>query len=286
LVIVGIAQANSSIQVYVGGAPSGPACIANESGTFSCSLGTVTEGAKSVTAKATGTNGESVASQALTIVVDRTAPTVTISASASSANSGVKTGFTITVSENTTSLNSTSLSVTCTRWVAGGLCVQEDFAGSGRNYFVNGTLKRDAGSIPAGMTFRLNADAFSDIAGNAYVGSVAAGVAWDYAGPTPSVTRVDNLVTVTFNEVPVGFNASQLKQQRYDVGSYNYSEQLDLSNFMAVGTSGRVWSFNIPSYLYDPFNRVIDTEYFLEILAQKDSDGNFEQNTVISFFDF
>jgi hypothetical protein len=164
--------------------------------------------------------------------------------------------------------------------------VQEDFAGSGRNYFVNGTLQRDAGSIPAGMTFRLNADAFSDIAGNAHVGSVAAGVAWDYAGPTPSVTRVNNLVTITFNEVPVGFNASQLKQQRYDGGNYNYSEPLVLWNFMAVGTSGRIWSFNIPSNLYDPYNRDMYTEYFLEILAQKDSDDNFEQNTVISFFDF
>jgi hypothetical protein len=198
----------------------------------------------------------------------------------------VKTGFTITASENTTSLISTSLSVTCTRWVAGGLCAQEDFAGSGRNYFVNGTLQKDAGSIPAGMTFRLNADAFSDIAGNAHVGSVAAGVAWDYAGPTPSVTRVNNLVTITFNEVPVGFNATQLKQQRYDGGNYSYSEPLVLWNFMAVGTSGRIWSFNIPSNLYDPSNRDTYTEYFLEILAQKDSDDNFEQNTVISFFDF
>jgi hypothetical protein len=55
---------------------------------------------------------------------------------------------------------------------------------------------------------------------------------------------------------------------------------------MAVGTSGRIWSFNIPSNLYDPSNRDTYTEYFLEILAQKDSDDNFEQNTVISFFDF
>jgi hypothetical protein len=287
LVIVGSAQANSSIQLYVGGVISGSACIANESGAFSCSLGTVTEGTKSVTAKATGANGESVASQALTIVVDRTAPTVTISASAASANSGVKTGFTITTSEDTTSLISTSLSVTCTRWVAGGLCVQEDFAGSGRNYFVNGTLLRDAGSIPTGMVFRLNADAFSDIAGNAYVGPVAAGVAWDVAGPTPSVTRVDNLVTITFNDVPVGFDASQLEQLVYDGGNYIYREPVaGLSNFMAVGTSGRIWSFNISPNLYNPSNRDWYREYKLQILKQKDSDDNVEPHTVISFFDF
>lgn len=286
LVVVGNAEASSSVQIYVDGASSGSACTADGSGAFSCQLGTVTAGTKSVTAKATGVNGESVASQALTIVVDRTAPTVTMTASAASANSGVKTGFTITVSENTTSLTSSSLSLTCTRWVAGGLCVQEDFAGSGRNYFVNGTLVRDAGSIPAGLTFRLNTNAFSDIAGNSHAGSVAASVAWDYAGPIPSVTRVGSLVTITFSDIPVGFNASQLELLFYIGGNYDYKEPLTLWNFMAVGTSGRVWSFNVSSNLYDPYNRDMFREYFLQILGQKDSDNNVESAVAISFFDF
>jgi hypothetical protein len=235
---------------------------------------------------ATGVNGESVASQALTIVVDRTAPTVTMTASAASANSGVKTGFTITVSENTTSLTSSSLSLTCTHWVAGGLCVQEDFSGSGRNYFVNGTLVRDAGSIPAGLIFRLNANAFSDIAGNSHTGSVAAGVAWDSAGPIPSVTRVGSLVTITFSDIPVGFDASQLELLVFDGGIFAYKEALPLWNFMAVGTSGRVWSFNVSSNLYNPYNREVYREYFLQILEQKDSDDNVESTMPISFFDF
>jgi len=286
LVVVGNAPASSSVQMYVDGASSGSACTANGSGAFSCTLGTVPAGTKAVTAKATGANGESVASQALTIVVDRTAPTVTMSASAASANSGVKTGFTITVSENTTTLTSSSLSLTCTRWVAGGLCVQEDFVGSGRNYFVNGTLLRDAGSIPAGLTFRLNANAFSDIAGNSHTGSVAAGVAWDYAGPTPSVVRSGSLVTITFSDVPVGFNASQLELLIYEGGNFSYKEALTLWNFTAVGTSGRVWSFNVSSNLYDPYNRDMFREYFLQILGQKDSDDNVESTIAISFFDF
>jgi len=286
LIVVGNAQASSSVQIYVDGASSGSACTTNGSGAFSCTLGTVPAGTKAVTAKATGVNGESVASQALTVVVDRTAPTVTMTASAASANSGVKTGFTITVSENTTSLTSSSLSLTCTRWVAGGLCVQEDFSGSGRNYFVNGTLVRDAGSIPAGLIFRLNANAFSDIAGNSHSGSVAAGVAWDSAGPIPSVTRVGSLVTITFSDIPVGFDASQLELLIYAGGNYDYKEPLILWNFMAVGTSGRVWSFNVSSNLYDPYNRDMFREYFLQILGQKDSDDNVESAVAISFFDF
>jgi hypothetical protein len=286
LIVVGNAEASSSVQIYVDGASSGSACTTNGSGAFSCTLGTVPAGTKAVTAKATGANGESVASQALTIVVDRTAPTVTMTASAASANSGVKTGFTITVSENTTSLTSSSLSLTCTRWVAGGLCVQEDFSGSGRNYFVNGTLVRDAGSIPAGLIFQLNANAFSDIAGNSHTGSVAAGVAWDYAGPIPSVTRVGSLVTITFSDIPVGFDASQLELLVFDGGIFAYKEALPLWNFMAVGTSGRVWSFNVSSNLYNPYNREVYREYFLQILEQKDSDDNVESTMPISFFDF
>jgi hypothetical protein len=286
LIVVGNAEASSSVQIYVDGASSGSACTTNGSGAFSCTLGTVPAGTKAVTAKATGANGESVASQALTIVVDRTAPTVTMTASAASANSGVKTGFTITVSENTTSLTNSSLSLTCTRWVAGGLCVQEDFSGSGRNYFVNGTLVRDAGSIPAGLIFQLNANAFSDIAGNSHTGSVAAGVAWDYAGPIPSVTRVGSLVTITFSDIPVGFDASQLELLVFDGGIFAYKEALPLWNFMAVGTSGRVWSFNVSSNLYNPYNREVYREYFLQILEQKDSDDNVESTMPISFFDF
>jgi hypothetical protein len=55
---------------------------------------------------------------------------------------------------------------------------------------------------------------------------------------------------------------------------------------MAVGTSGRVWSFNVSSNLYDPYNRDMFREYFLQILGQKDSDDNVESAVAISFFDF
>jgi hypothetical protein len=55
---------------------------------------------------------------------------------------------------------------------------------------------------------------------------------------------------------------------------------------MAVGTSGRVWSFNVSSNLYNPYNREVYREYFLQILEQKDSDDNVESTMPISFFDF
>jgi hypothetical protein len=97
---------------------------------------------------------------------------------------------------------------------------------------------------------------------------------------------VGSLVTITFSDIPVGFDASQLELLVFDGGIFAYKEALPLWNFMAVGTSGRVWSFNVSSNLYNPYNREVYREYFLQILEQKDSDDNVESTMPISFFDF
>lgn len=240
LAIVGSAQVNSSVQVYVDGSLSGSACIANESGAFSCSLGTVTEGTKSVTAKATGVNGESVASQALTIVMDRTKPTVSWSPNGNiwgGANENFP--FTFTISESTTTLSVQDVRMWC---AIPDACAISGFLGSGINYSVTfSTIDNYA----AGGAIGLIADSFSDVAGNTNNASNGATIMFDTSGPQATLSRVDGYMHITFSEIPVGFNVEKLEiiQMLNDMPLVGLIPGHGFSNFGSVGTSGRVWRF-------------------------------------------
>ena len=216
LVVVGSAQANSSVQVYVDGASSGSPCTADGSGAFSCALGTVTAGTKSVTAKATGSNGESVASQSFTLVVDRTAPTVVWTGpSALGPNSSVS--LQLTISERTTTLLSSDFSVNCTE--PGG-CALSNFSGSNRSFsitysHVNNTANGGAVSLPLGS--------FSDVAGNTN------SLSWieiilDNWGPAAAISRSGNTLIFDFGEVITGFdNADLLFTRTWSSGTETYA---------------------------------------------------------------
>ena len=268
MVIVGSAQANSSVQVYVEGSLSGSACIANELGAFSCSLGTVTEGTKSVTAKATGVNGESVASQAISIVVDRTKPTVSWSPNGNiwgGANENFP--FTFTVSEMTTTLSVQDVRMVCTMTDA---CAISDFLGSGINYSVTfSTINNNAN----GGVIGLFADSFSDVAGNTNNFISGATIMFDTTGPQATLSRVDGYIHITFDEIPVGFNVGKLEvaQTRYGGRIFGLGAGSGFSNFAPVGTSGRVWRF------ITVYSGTVDEEgfgYQIEVNTLADVDGN------------
>ena len=268
MVIVGSAQANSSVQVYVEGSLSGSACIANELGAFSCSLGTVTEGTKSVTAKATGVNGESVASQAISIVVDRTKPTVSWSPNGNiwgGANENFP--FTFTVSETTTTLSVQDVRMVCTMFNA---CAISGFLGSGINYSVTfSTINNNAN----GGVIGLFADSFSDVAGNTNNFSNGATIMFDTTGPQATLSRVDGYIHITFDEIPVGFNVGKLEvaQTRYGGRIFGLGAGSGFSNFAPVGTSGRVWRF------ITVYSDTVDDDgfgYQIEVDTLADVDGN------------
>ena len=267
LVVVGSAQANSSVQVYVNGASSGSACIADGSGVFSCSLGTVTEGTKSVTAKATGTNGESIASQALTIVVDRTKPTVSWSPNGNiwgGANEDFP--FTFTVSELTTTLSNQDVRMVCT---IPNACGVSGFSGDGRNYSLTFSTINNFGN---GGVLGLFADSFADVAGNTNNFSSGATIMFDTSGPQATLSYVDGYMHITFSEIPIGFNVGKLEfiQMLNGQRFYGLGPGSGFSNFGAVGTSGRVWRF-IPLYsdtVSDGYG------YQIEVNSLADVDGN------------
>lgn len=272
LVIVGSAQANSSVQVYVDGASSGSACTANGSGAFSCSLGTVTEGTKAVTAKAAGTNGESVASQAFTVVVDRTKPTVSWSPNGNiwgGANEDFP--FTFTVSETTTTLSVQDVRMVCSIQDA---CAINGFGGSGTTYSVTFSTINNFGN---GGFIGLFGDSFSDVAGNTNNASSGATIMLDTSGPQATLSRVDGYIHITFNEVPVDFTQMKLELQRYDrdVWLYGLGAGGGFNNFGSVGTSGRVWRFLINDYYS---MRHGDESYRIELDGLTDVDGNYSSD--------
>ena len=238
LVVIGAAQANSSIQMYVDGTASGSACTADGSGAFSCTLGAVSVGTKSVTAKATGTNGESNASQSLTIEVDRTAPTVTWTGpSALGPNSSVS--LQLTISERTTTLLSSDFSVNCTE--TGG-CVLSNFAGSNRNFsityaHVNNTANGGAVSLPLGS--------FSDVAGNTN------SLTWitillDNWGPTAAISRSGNTLIFDFGEVVTGFeNADLLFTRTWSMGTDTYPGD-SYQSLTNDANNPNIWTCQLP----------------------------------------
>jgi hypothetical protein len=279
LVVIGSAQANSSVQVYVNGIISGSACIADGSGAFSCSLGTVTEGTKSVTAKAAGTNGESVASQTLTVVVDRTKPTVSWSPHGNiwgGANEDFP--FTFTISELTTTLSFQDVRLWCS---VAGLCEIGSFSGSGVNYSVTfSTIDNFAN----GGAIGLFADSFSDVAGNTNDASNGATIMFDTSGPQATLSYDEGYMYITFSEIPIGFNQSSLEiiwfyqGMRYPDGTIIPGS--GLSNFRAAGTSGRVWRFIISDSYTVPNG---DDTYQIEVKTLMDVDGNYSSPALLNW---
>jgi hypothetical protein len=275
-VIQGSAQANSSVQVYVNGGISGSPCTANGQGAFSCTLGTVTEGSKSITAKATGSNGESVASQVLTVVVDRTAPTATVVPGTQWLNSNESTTVTMTLSENSTTLTSSSVWLACSLPNA---CTTSNFSGSGRNYSVTFNMVNNYAN---GGSIGLRPGAYSDIAGNSHAMDSAVAIMYDATGPVGALSRVGNTVTITFNEVPYGFSASSLEIRQYMNTGFIATWPIQSGSFVSVGNSGRVWSFTISDTererrdIYGP-----DIAYSIGLHEVLDVDGNRSMYTEI-----
>lgn len=250
LVVIGSAQANSSVQVYVDGASSGSPCTADGSGAFSCALGTVTAGTKSVTAKATGSNGESVASQSFTMVVDRTAPTATwVSPFALGPNS--TTGLQLTVSENTTTLSITDFVLYCT---GVNECTLSNFRGSNRNFTIDYAHINNLGN---GGAVRLGLGTFSDVAGNQSTSNFDTTILLENWGPTAVFSRTGpRSLKIEFGERVFGFEVSDLLFIRG--GGPGSDEQYVGADYQSLTNDQNdrtIWYVNFPMDIDIDFSR-------------------------------
>jgi hypothetical protein len=242
LVIVGNAQASSSVQIYVDGTSSGSACTANGSGAFSCSLGTVLAGTKSITAKATGANGESVASQALTIVVDRTAPTLTWAGNNYYIGPNATITLGLTISESTTTLTSSDFGYVCTM---NGGCSISNFRGSGRNYSIDFTMINNTAN---GGVVYVSTGSYSDTAGNVSGVNPSDTIMYDMFGPTASFTRNGSSLTIDFGELVYGFDNEDLYFTKHGFsGSQDETYQGSAYNNLSQDPNNpNIWYCNLP----------------------------------------
>jgi hypothetical protein len=248
--VIGSAQANSSVQVYVDGASSGSPCTADGSGAFSCALGTVTAGTKSVTAKATGSNGESVASQSFTMVVDRTAPTATwVSPFALGPNS--TTGLQLTVSEDTTTLSITDFVLYCT---GVNECTLSNFRGSNRNFTIDYAHVNNQGN---GGAVRLGLGSFSDVAGNPSTSHFDSTILLENWGPTAVFSRTGpRSLKIEFGERVFGFDVSDLLFTRGGgPGGDDQYVGADYQNLTNDQNDRTIWYVNFPMDIDIDYNR-------------------------------
>lgn len=241
LVVVGSAQAGSSVQVYVGGVSSGSPCTADGAGAFSCSLSTVPEGTKLITAKATGANGESVASSTLTIVVDRTAPSLTWADHITYIGSNVTIPLSISVSETTTTLSIADFNINCS--MQGG-CAISNFSGSGRNYSMD---FRTINNTANGGTVFVTTGSYADVAGNATVWNPATDFMYDMYGPTGTFSRNGSLLTVVFDEAVLLVDDEDFRVDVYSNGSLHSSTADGFCgrNVRNPSNDGQTWIFDL-----------------------------------------
>jgi hypothetical protein len=271
LIVQGSATPQASVQVYVNGTTSGSSCTANGSGDFACTLGTVAEGNHAITARATLNSVESLSSTAYNIVVDRTAPTASMTAVSEFLNSNESTTVNIALSENSTTLGLSDINVSCS--IANG-CATSGFTGSGRNFSFTFTMVNNSAN---GGTLSLPVGSFFDVAGNGNGAVPAVAIMYDANGPTATLTRSGTTITISFNEVPYGFSVNSLRIQIYANSAlhsaYSWGQHID--NFTPVGATGRMWSFDIDQTFID--DRDISaggTQYNLGLDTVTDVDGN------------
>lgn len=142
LQIAGSAEETTTVQIFVDGTASGYTC-STTSGSFTCTSGTLSEGTKTITAKATDAAGNtSVASSGLTVTIDLTRPTVetvTSTTAAGSYRTGQSINLRVLMNETVTTgaalvlTMNTGETVTVTAASTGNLLTGTYVIGSGIN---------------------------------------------------------------------------------------------------------------------------------------------------------
>jgi len=181
LTFTGSAPVGSSVQLQVDGVNSGSACTANSTtGVWSCDTGVLTNGDRVITAVSTTVLNDSTAtstSSGLTVTVDTTAPTVSMSASSSTLKSGQNSTLTFTLSEPSTNF------VTGDATVTGGTLASIS-ATSSTVYTAVFTPTANTQSGTGAISVAIGV--FADAAGNTNTASSTSSITYDTQVPTVS----------------------------------------------------------------------------------------------------
>ena len=179
LTLTGTAEANATVKVFDGATLLGSA-VANGSGAWSYTTAALTNGAHSLTATATDAAGNTgVASAALAVTIDTTAPVAPSITSFSTDSGTVGDGIT---NDNTLTLTGTAEANATVKVYDGATLLGSAVAnGSGAWSYTTAALANGAHSLTATAT---------DAAGNTGVASAALAVTIDTTAPVaPSIPR-------------------------------------------------------------------------------------------------
>ena len=245
LTLTGTAEANATVKVFDGATLLGSA-VANGSGAWSYTTAALANGAHSLTATATDAAGNTgVASAALAVTIDTTAP-VAPSITAFSTDSGV-VGDGIT-NDNTLTLTGTAEANSTVKVYDGATLLGSAVAnGSGAWSFTTGTLSSAAHSFTATAT---------DAAGNTEVASAALAVTIDTHVPavTESLagdTGISSTDKITSNDTLTG------------TGDANAVVHFTVDGNAIAGTAtanaSGVWTFT-PTGLADGSHTIVASE--------------------------
>lgn len=255
LEISGTAEADASVEVFIGGNSIGNT-TADGSGdwTFDHTSSTLTEATHSITAKATDAAGnESAASTALDVTVDISAPSV---------SSGTIVGKTYGLGDNVdltyvfneaVVVDETNGTPSVTIAMGGQNRVATYHSGSGTNALVfryttvTGDIDGNGVSV---LSISLNGGTIQDAAGNNANTSIsvsgAADVRVDTSAPFMSITSSSNTVsgaftaTFTFNEDVSGFDVSDISVGNGSAGSFNTTSAKIYTAIITPLTEGNV----------------------------------------------
>jgi len=246
LAFTGSAPAGSSVQLSVNNLVTGTPCTADSNGLFECSITGVSEGNRSVTAIATLDGRTSSASNPLTIIVDRTGPTMTITPERSTVGSNATYDIAFTASESVSGFTEADVELTCV-----GTCSVSSFTGSGANYSYTLSMT----DIGHDVYFQIDLGTYTDLAGNLSFYSLAE-IQYDMYGPQATLTPISSTtIRLTFDEAPTGLDLTDF-QVRTNITndcvnlSYGtlYSPGHGLTNLRSVNGSTTVFDID---HFYD-----------------------------------
>lgn len=166
--IGGSAPSGASVQLYVDGVATGSAC-SESGGSFSCTTGVLAEGSRSITARSTVSSVTSSDSNALTVVVDTTAPAAPTSlALAALSDTGVSSTDRLT--------NDTTPTVEGTTEANAVVQLSVDGTPSGSTCAANGSGQFSCTASPVSEASHNVTAVATDVAGNSSAASASLSV--------------------------------------------------------------------------------------------------------------
>lgn len=202
LAFTGSAPAGSSVQLSVNNLVTGSPCITDVNGLFECSITGVSEGTRSITAIATLDGRTSSSSVPLTVVVDRTGPTMTITPERSTVGSNATYDIVFTANESVSGFTLSDIDVWCV------ICAALSFSGSGATY----SMSMEMSGINTDIDFLIDIATYTDLAGNFSLCCARAQIQYDMYGPQATLSWLGaNTYRLIFNETPYGLEKTDFK---------------------------------------------------------------------------